>query len=85
MWVLRNKTLHAADKVARTQLRMSNLDKRIRQLYTQQDKFAASDQQLFDIPLEQQPQATQRAKKKWLTLVARYHPTTRDRKRCNQE
>lgn len=84
MWELRNKTLHSAEEDAK-QRRMSPIDERIKLIYTQHDEFAASDQQLFDTPLEQRLKATQRAKQNWLTLVARYHPTTRDRKRGNQE
>ncbi len=84
MWDLRNQKLHSNDQDSST-ITTSSLDSKIRKIYSLQDEFAAADQSLFDTSIEHRLQGSNRAKQHWLTLVAHYHPTTRDRKRGSQE
>ncbi len=82
-WETRNTQLHSTT-TATTAICHSAIDSRVRSLYSQQHEFAASDRTLFDTPLAQHLIQPLRSKKHWLTLVARYHPTSSIRKMGNQ-
>jgi hypothetical protein len=82
LWGERNKILHSS--AAGTQIRESATDSKVRHAYGVKDTFAHTDQVLFDIPLATRLTHPQRSKKQWLALVARYHPTTANRKKGNQ-
>jgi hypothetical protein len=74
-WDERNRILHDAT-TSSALIRESSINSKVRNLYAVKDTFANSDQVLFSIPLQNRLQHRQRAKKLWLDLVSRYHPTT---------
>ena len=57
----------------------------VRRWYSVQEIFAVSDQRLFDLPLSSRLATSIRSQKHWLTLVARYHSTTKSRRQGNQQ
>jgi hypothetical protein len=75
LWDTRNGILHSTQANVQ-QIRESLIDAKVRLIYLSQDTFAATDQILFDLPLEIRLQKSSRDKRHWLSLVARYHPTT---------
>jgi hypothetical protein len=83
MWEERNRILHSATQTT-VEIRLSAIDAKIKRIYSLQDTFARSDWVLFDTPLVDQLTKTQRFKKTWLSLVARYHPTTTQRQSGKQ-
>jgi hypothetical protein len=84
MWESRNKVLHSKQE-SNQHIRASHIDARITYMYSQKGEFAVTDHSLFGQTLEQRLSASIRTKTNWLVLVARYHPTTRNRKSGNQE
>ena len=83
LWKERNAILHSGSSSA-LEIKESSTDAKIRRLYAVKDEFASSDLALFDVPMVVRLTHTQRLKKMWLSLVARYHPTTTGRKEGNQ-
>jgi hypothetical protein len=82
-WETRNGILHSNQAQPQT-IRDSSIDAKVRTAYFYQDTFAASDQVLFNIPVELRLQKSSRDKRHWLSLVAHYHPTTIARHQGNQ-
>ena len=84
LWESRNKSLHSTGNPLGASVRDSTIDAQIRTLYSVQDTFAQADRQLFDVPLDTRLSHGRRVKRDWLSLVSRYHPTTRQRQQGNQ-
>ena len=74
-WEERNRILHS-DTTTSEEIRESSINSKIRNLYDIQDTFARSDHYLFRLPLDERLLQTQSTKKQWISIVARYHPTT---------
>jgi hypothetical protein len=82
-WEKRNEILHSLNPTSML-IKESATDAKIRTLYLVKDTFAHSDQVLFNIPLNQRLRLPQRAKKQWIALASRYHPTTTARRKGQQ-
>jgi len=82
-WEERNRILHSSNPTVMA-IKESAINAKIRKLYACKDDFAQSDHPLFDVSLELRLDHTQRKKKLWLALVARYHPTTTARQKGQQ-
>ena len=83
MWAARNKNLHKNEPQAKAIVH-SSTEAAVRRFYSLRDTFAASDQSLFDMSLENRLATTARAQKHWLQLVLRYYRSTSTRKRAGQ-
>jgi hypothetical protein len=83
MWTHRNSVLHSTTVPLR-ELKESAVNTKIRTLFEQQPDFAVLDQVLFDTPLEVMLSRPLQAKKHWIRLVQRYHPSTYSRKTGKQ-
>ena len=83
MWTHRNSVLHLTTVPLRD-LKESAANSKIRTLFEQEKDFAVVDQALFDTPLEVMLSRTLQAKKHWIRLVQRYHPSTYSRKTGTQ-
>jgi hypothetical protein len=83
MWTHRNSVLHSTTVPLRD-LKESAANSKIRTLFEQEKDFAVVDQALFDTPLEVMLSRTLQAKKHWIRLVQRYHPSTYSRKTGTQ-
>ncbi len=74
-WTHCNTVHHAKDQRAK-QIRESQLDSQIWQIYYQQEDFAVMDHEIFALPLEEQLRQNARAKRHCLILAQKYQTTT---------
>jgi hypothetical protein len=83
MWKHRNEVLHS--QAHNKPIVESAINSQIRYFYDIQDKFAATDRVLFDIPLEARLASSLQSRKHWLTLIKRYQETTQTRQTGQQD